>query len=452
MKISALGSVFFQKGANRSIAIKTNLLFSVILKGASVAISFLVVPITLHLLNKENYGVWLTISSFISWFSLFDIGLGNGLRNRFAEANARNDIALCKIYVSTTFALIAVIIAAVFVIFVIIQPLVSWSRLFNVPAAREGELASLVIVVFSFFCLQFIFKQTTVILMADQKSAMSDLANVAGSALSLACIAVLTHFSSLASLTLLGTIFSACPAIVLMASYFLMFKGRYKVFKPQLSSVQFKYSKDLLGLGFKFFIAQVAALVVFSTSNIVISHLLSPSQVTTYNIGFKYFSLITFGFQIILTPFWAAFTDAYVKNDTMWIKRSIKSLVLIWGASCLFAAIMVAISGWVYTYWVGRDADVPAALSLSFAVYVCIGNWNNIFTCFNLGTSKLRLQVYLSVVAGLINIPLTIFFIKLVGLPGDVIGMILAIIPGTFLSPLQYVKIINGTAKGIWNK
>jgi len=224
------------------------------------------------------------------------------------------------------------------------------------------------------------------------------------------------------------------------------------MFKPELASIQFKHSRDLLGLGLQFFIAQVAAIVVFSTSNVVISQMLGPAEVTTYNIAFKYFSLVTFAFQIVLTPFWPAFTDAYVKNDKLWIRRSIKNLVFIWGILCLLCIAMLAMAGRVYSLWVGSAVVVPAGLSLSFAIYVCIGNWNNIFVCFNVGTSKLRLQVYLSLLAGIVNIPLTIIFIRLVGLPGDVIGMILAIIPGTFLSPVQYNKIIKGTAKGIWNK
>ena len=33
----------------------------------------------------------LTLSSIIGWFAFFDIGFGNGLRNKFAEAIAKGD-------------------------------------------------------------------------------------------------------------------------------------------------------------------------------------------------------------------------------------------------------------------------------------------------------------------------------------------------------------------------
>jgi len=73
------------------------------LKGISIGISLLLVPLTLNYLDKEGYGLWLTLSSIVSWFSLFDIGLGNGFRNKFAEATAVKNDDLAKTYVSTTF-------------------------------------------------------------------------------------------------------------------------------------------------------------------------------------------------------------------------------------------------------------------------------------------------------------------------------------------------------------
>ena len=61
---------------------------SFFLKGGSVIANFLLVPLTIDYLDTENYGIWLILNSFIAWFSFFDIGLGNGLRNKFAEAKA----------------------------------------------------------------------------------------------------------------------------------------------------------------------------------------------------------------------------------------------------------------------------------------------------------------------------------------------------------------------------
>lgn len=54
-------------GSNRSVAVKKNIIGSLIIKGFSILISLLIVPITLGYVNSEMYGVWLTLSSIMMW-------------------------------------------------------------------------------------------------------------------------------------------------------------------------------------------------------------------------------------------------------------------------------------------------------------------------------------------------------------------------------------------------
>jgi len=63
---------FFHKifsGHDRTVRTKKNIGAMVVLKGISIASGFLLVPLTLHYLNATNYGIWLTLSSIIGWFS-----------------------------------------------------------------------------------------------------------------------------------------------------------------------------------------------------------------------------------------------------------------------------------------------------------------------------------------------------------------------------------------------
>ncbi|MDE5975352.1 MAG: hypothetical protein K2G69_02250, partial [Muribaculaceae bacterium] len=57
-----------------------------LVKGISILTSFLLVPLTLGYLRPVEYGIWMTLSSILVWINYFDIGLGNGLRNKLAEA------------------------------------------------------------------------------------------------------------------------------------------------------------------------------------------------------------------------------------------------------------------------------------------------------------------------------------------------------------------------------
>ena len=107
-KLSAIWS-FFKSGHKRTLTIKKHIIGSVFVKGLSILVSLLLVPITLNYLDSEKYGIWLTISSVIFWFGFLDIGLGNGLRNKLAEALAGGDLKLAQKYVSTSYFVLALI-------------------------------------------------------------------------------------------------------------------------------------------------------------------------------------------------------------------------------------------------------------------------------------------------------------------------------------------------------
>ena len=77
---------------------------SFIAKALNILISFLSVPLTVHYLGAERYGVWLTISSLITWMSMTDFGLaGNALVNVLAEASGKEDRVGAQQYTSSAF-------------------------------------------------------------------------------------------------------------------------------------------------------------------------------------------------------------------------------------------------------------------------------------------------------------------------------------------------------------
>src|SRR6201985_750004 len=77
---------------------------SFIAKALNILISFLSVPLTIHYLGSERYGVWLTISSLLTWMALTDFGLaGNALVNVLAETSGREDREGAQQYSASAF-------------------------------------------------------------------------------------------------------------------------------------------------------------------------------------------------------------------------------------------------------------------------------------------------------------------------------------------------------------
>jgi O-antigen/teichoic acid export membrane protein len=442
---------FFSTGHERSVKAKKNIIGLVISKGLSIFISLLLVRLTINYVNPTNYGIWITLSSIIAWMSFFDIGFGNGLRNKFAEARATGNEIKARNYISTTYAILSIIFSVVWIIFFFVHFFVDWSYVLNAPREMAGELSVLAIIVFSYFCLQIVLKTINTILIADQKPARASFLDMIAQILTLIIIYTLTRTTK-GSLLNLGLTLGFAPILVMIISSFWFFHLSYKKYAPSIKYVRFSYAKDIMQLGYRFFIISIAAIVLYQTSNIIIAHLFGPELVTPYNIAYKYFGIITMMFGIIIAPFWSAFTEAWAKKDINWIKMIVKKLQYMWIVLTICTILMLSISDYVYKLWIGSKMVVPFSISIVLAIYVVINVWNTIFSYFINGIGKIQLQLYSAIWCALINIPLAIMLGRSFGISGVILSTVILSLINSFWITLQYNKVINNKATGIWIK
>lgn len=439
--------------SNRTKNITSHVLISFIYKGGSILTSFLLVPLTINFLNTENYGIWLTLSSFIAWFSFFDIGLGNGLRNKFAEAKAKGNSTLARAYISSAYFTIGSVCLLLILIFFALNFFLDWTSIFNANKSLKNDLGVLMPVVFSFFCLQLVVKLITTIYTADQHHSMQGKVNFYTSLISLLIIWLMTSFTK-SSLLLFGTIFSSIPVLLLLALNLFAFSNKYKEYKPSFLLWKKEYLKDIFGLGFMFFLVQISGIVLYSTDNMIISNLFSPAEVVPFNIAYKYFSIASMAFAIIASPYWSSITEAYAKNDFDWIKISMKNFNRISLIFIILLVIMILVANIFYQFWVGKKVEVSHSLNIFIGVFIMASIFVTPYTIFLNGIGKVKIQALQSLVCCFINIPLSIYLAKNLemGTTGVIFATIICFIPSVILAPLQYSKIINNTARGLWFK
>ena len=133
---------FLNSGHKRTVDAKKNIVWLFGVRGLHIVINMALVPIAIQYINPVQYGVWLTLSSIMGWFAFFDIGLSNGLRNKFAEAKARGDLELARSYVSTTYAALFFIFSFLWLLFVIVNRFIDWTIILNAPEDTESEFHS----------------------------------------------------------------------------------------------------------------------------------------------------------------------------------------------------------------------------------------------------------------------------------------------------------------------
>ena len=446
--------IFKIKGAQRSVKVKKNIIAMIGIKGISLGISLLYVPLLLHSMNSINYGIWLTLTSIVSWVAMCDIGLGNGLRNKLSETIAAADYLLGKVYISTAYVSILSIMCVLFSIFFVVSKMfLSWNSILNAPEIEPSELNLLVNVVFFTFALNFVLSLINSVLFALQMPAVSSILTTLGQFFSFVIVLVLVKCFDIYSLLILGSVISIVPVVVLIISSIILFTGKYKYLSPSFRYIDLTKIKDILALGMKFFVLQIITIVLYQTNNLIIMHIVSNEAVVEYNIAFKYMNVLLMIYTIIVTPLWSATTEAYVKGDLQWIMYVVKKMDKIAFLFILIGLIMLLTSDFVYRIWLDLPKSNVSIATTSLIYFYVVGNilYANYGYILN-GIGKLNLQILVTAILAFLYIPFSYFLGHKYGLSGILSAFATVAIMNFVWSKIQFTKIISGKAYGIWNK
>lgn len=441
----------FFSGNQRSVTVKKNIIGSLCIKGCSILISLLLVPITLGYVSSELYGIWLTLSSIIVWLNFFDIGFSLGLRNKLAEAIALEDWNRGKALVSTTYFMMIVIFVPLCLILEFLVPHINWGAFLNVDPIYNDEIIQTLYVLIACFCLQMIVNVLSAIISAYQKVALSSAFPVIGNFFSLVIIIILTQMCP-PSLVSLAFAISAMPIVVLSIASIILFYKKFKPISPSVKAFDKKYIKDLFGLGSKFFLIQIQVVVLYQCTNILISNVAGPNEVTAYNIAYKYLGVALMVFNIILAPLWPAFTDAYTKKDFVWMNNIYAKMKKVYLVSTVIIILLIVLSPFIYHLWIGTKAMIPFAMTITVGLYMILNSWDTLQVMLINGIGAIKLQTYVTLIGLIFHIPISLFLGKYLGAIGVVFSMIIITVIYLSFFTVQINKILKRKATGIWIK
>ncbi|MEO7497286.1 MAG: oligosaccharide flippase family protein [Massilia sp.] len=414
---------------------------SFVFKGLAILASFFAVPLLLRYLGAEQFGVWSTILSVMSWIVFFDLGIGNGLRNKVAEALAKDDAALASRYISSGYTLIGLISLCLFAITVCASFFIPWRVVFNTSGVTEVTLRSTVVIAAFFILLNFALSLIAQVLNAVQKTAAIVFGQFFTNALSLGLVYLLTR-SADASLIYLSAAYGGAlvSANVLLSIWF--YRKRADLI-PALA-LDTTHIRPLLSLGLQFFAIQLAVLVIFTTDKILITQLFGPQYVAQYDVVFKLFGCITIAQTIVTAPLWSSYTDAYHRGDFAWIRNALHKQLRIFGVVVGAVALLAVAAKPIIAIWIGREFEVSSALVGSMAAFIVVSTWNNIFAYFVNGIGEIKVQLYTALAAMALNIPLALFLVKVLGfgLNGIVLATTVSLTFAAVVLPLQVRKIV----------
>ncbi len=430
-----------------------NIFLSFVFRVGAILCNFLIVPLLINQLSPIEYGILITIISISTWFTFVDFGLGNGLKNKISECLAQGEVVNVRKYITAGYYSLLKVVVALSLVLISLNYFIDWNKVIKGPESLHNSVNVIFFYGLLLFFARLLAELINPILLAHHKTAVSALIAFVAQffilVFSYACKRAGSH-----SFQNYGLLFFWVPLLIYSLANLYFYSTSLNHIKPSKKFFHDGFGKGLFKLGGRFFVIQICYLIIFMTDNLIIGRIFNYQEVSNYNIAYRYFNVPLFILSIILVPYWPIFAESYAKLDTIRIKRIMRSLLFFWGLLVIVSIVMLLLAPVVYSLWIGPKIDVSFSLNLGMFFSTVIAAWNSIFATFINGTSKLKLQTYSAIVTGIVNIPLCIFLSTKTNLgpAGVIFGTAICLVIGSIWAPVQYNKLINQKALGIWNK
>jgi O-antigen/teichoic acid export membrane protein len=347
---------------------------SFIAKALTILISFVSVPLTMHYLGAERYGVWLTISSLLVWMSMTDFGLaGNALVNVLAEAHGNDDLESARHYTASAFWALMTIALSLGVIFLAAFHFIAWRAVFRVSAATSNqELLLTCALVLTFFVMNVPLSLLPSVYSGYQDGFLWNVWAIITNVVALISLIIVTRFHG--GLPQLVIALSGTRVLVGLANAHHAFFRRYRWLKPTPAAVRWTCIRRLLKLGGKYMVTQLSGLGINQSQPMIITQMLGPAQVMVFVVAQKIITLPVDLAYMATVPFISAFGEAKARNDWNWIKAAYKRTA---SASILCGIpVMLAIAAsckFLIRIWAGAAAVPDWPLIAWLCIYTFVG-------------------------------------------------------------------------------
>ncbi len=379
--------------AHRDRSLRLAVLTSLISKAGTIILRLVSIPIAVHLLGMEMFGVYTAITMAVGMIDMLHIGIGPALTKALAKAVARGDretertVFGTSILLSVGLTVLAATAAALLLLNVPIPDLFGKEFAPVQDTMLRAALLGLVIIQVEMMCIPFEMGRD-----GYQETRFTNAWGAAGNVFG--ALLLLGGIWFFPTIEFLLVAVNGSIALAKLGNTCHLLAQRPYLF-PRLSLFRQSLVPQLAKDGVRFSITYIlAAAVEYNLMAFLIGRHVGPEAVGVWNVMVTvHFSLT--GLVVMVTkPYWPALMDASERGDDAWIAASSNRLRLGGlGFSLLAGAGLVALGPWVLALWAGDElyTSVPETFRmdrlalLAFAAYFVVHVWRHINQTLALG-------------------------------------------------------------------
>ncbi len=172
---------------------------------------------------------------------------------------------------------------------------------------------------------------------------------------------------------------------------------------------------------------QIAGLVVFNSDNLIVTHYLGPAQVAPYSVAWRLVGYASIAQTLISPALWPAFSEAFARGDFQWVRSTFRRTMWLTMSTTLALCVVFACGGrTIIRIWASRAAVPTEELLLLMCVWVMLSTFMSNTAIVLVAKGKTQLLAWCGLTAAVLNIGLSIYWVKRIGAPGVILGTIVS--------------------------
>jgi O-antigen/teichoic acid export membrane protein len=374
--------------------------FSVGVTGATqfvnAILGFATVPLLIHYFSTDDYGIWVTLLSLITWIGIFDFGIGYSFKNKVTESlvdkNAASINALFK-QCMQYYLIITTLLLILFFVLLKVNPILSQHKLLS-------------ILIYVPAILVFPLGLSGQILQGLRLAHIASIYGMAKSAswtLSVGILVFLEQKSTVLGCAMLYSTLHVGMSVFVF--YLALKKSALRMPTIQELRMPLVFDKTII-TGLQFFALQISGLFFFSMGNYYIYSNLSAKDTMDYDLINKIFTFFFSFFNTTIGVYWAEIAYYKASSDYLKLKQIYRNLLLFSGLFSIGAWILTLVAPPFIFFWTKGKVNITTINCIPFAFLITVQAFTYNGAVFMNAFEKVKLQIVLAAISIVFLYPL----------------------------------------------
>lgn len=382
-------------------------------------LSVFLTPFILHRMGVKQYGIWVVLSSLVSYFSLSKFGFATQmLRDLSGKAKEAENKVINSVFFLILLIQLLLLPLLIFLSF--------WLKAFIKPGAAEYFSMSVIsfYLLYAAFFFNFIGEAFANVFYSVSRhyfvNALSIIKTILNFVLIvLAAVYFPVNIVILSFITLALSI-SCTAALYYKSKEILPFKLHYKYFDKQ-------YIKASLKPSLQYFIISIGALIIFQSDSLVISSFLGVTCVTSYALAYKIVEMpqrLLWNISDVMFPKVSNFYSSQKWSDLSLLIKKI--FILIIPLEIILTIILYFFGADLLKIWVGRDYVINKGVLNIFIITFFSQTIAHTYGVIINAIGKQHMMSYMVILEAAINLVVSIILVQRIGIIGVALGTMIA--------------------------